>query len=75
MRRTVIFLLFILFPALVVQADHIPCEVTKLTSSDSPAGDIFGHSVSINGDYALIGASGDDDRGSVYQFNSMEDQP
>ena len=35
----------------------------KLTASDGTAGDYFGCSVSISGDYALVGAYGDDDNG------------
>jgi len=36
----------------------------KLTASDGESSDHFGYSVSINGDYAIIGATGDDDDGS-----------
>ena len=39
-------------------------EQAKITASDGKAEDWFGHSVSISGDYALIGAYGDDDNGS-----------
>ena len=39
-------------------------EEQKLFASDGAAGDIFGESVSISGDYAIVGASGDDDNGS-----------
>ena len=39
-------------------------EQQKLTPSDGAAGDIFGNSVSISGDTAIIGAYGDDDNGS-----------
>ena len=41
-------------------------EQAKLTASDGAASDAFGRSVSISGDYAIIGASSDDDKG----FNS-----
>ncbi len=45
---------------------------TKLTASDAAASDIFGWSVSISGDWAIVGASGDDDdgedSGSAYLF-------
>jgi hypothetical protein len=45
---------------------------TKVTASDGAAGDVFGYIVSINGDYALVGARDDDDNGtdsgSVYVF-------
>jgi hypothetical protein len=44
----------------------------KLTASDSAAGDLFGRSVSISGDYIVIGAYQDDpsgeDSGSAYIF-------
>jgi len=36
----------------------------KLTASDGSADDLFGFSVSISGDYAIVGAYGDDDKGS-----------
>ena len=36
----------------------------KLTADDAAAGDIFGVSVSISGDYAIVGAYFDDDNGS-----------
>jgi hypothetical protein len=39
-------------------------ETGKLTACDGAGGDIFGRSVSISGDDALIGATGDDDNGS-----------
>jgi len=40
-------------------------EQSKLTASDGAAYDDFGNSVSINGDYAIVGAFGDDDNGNV----------
>ncbi len=47
-------------------------EQAKLLASDGAAGDQFGWSVSISGDYAAVGAHGDDDNGSesgsVYIF-------
>jgi len=39
-------------------------EQAKLTASDGAADDRFGRSVSISGDYAIVGADGDDDNGS-----------
>ena len=39
-------------------------EVTKLTSSDGASDDFFAHSLSLDGDYALVGAYLDDDNGS-----------
>ena len=49
-------------------------EVTKLNPSDASSGDFFGYAVSIDGDYALIGAFGNDDvansSGSAYIFKN-----
>ena len=38
-------------------------EEAKLIPSDGAAGDEFGWSVSVSGDYAVVGAFGDDDNG------------
>jgi hypothetical protein len=47
-------------------------EVTKLVASDAVAGDLFGVSVDISGDTAVVGATGEDgagtNRGAVYIF-------
>ncbi|PNX48549.1 MAG: hypothetical protein BV457_03480 [Thermoplasmata archaeon M9B1D] len=47
-------------------------EQAKLTASDGATDDVFGYSVSLSGDTALIGAYGDDDNGyasgSAYVF-------
>lgn len=52
-------------------------EQMKVFASDGSEGDGFGSSVSISGDYAIIGASGDDDSGpdigSVYIFKREGD--
>ena len=44
----------------------------KITAADGAVGDFFGYSVSISGDYAVVGAIGDDDNGdesgSAYIF-------
>jgi hypothetical protein len=40
-------------------------QQAKLTASDGAAGDYFGYSVSISGDYAIVGAIYDDDKGSA----------
>ena len=39
-------------------------ETQKLFASDGQAGDFFGYSVAISGDYAIVGALGDDDQGN-----------
>ncbi len=48
-------------------------EVAKLTASDGSEYDFFGSSVSISGDYAIVGAYGDNedasDTGSAYIFH------
>ena len=48
-------------------------QQAKLTAFDGVGGDIFGNSISISGDYAIIGANGDDvdgntNQGSAYVF-------
>lgn len=40
-------------------------EQDKLTASDGAANDVFGYSVAISGDYAIVGARDDDDNGSA----------
>ena len=39
-------------------------ETAKLTASDGAAGDEFGYSVAVDGGTVVVGAHGDDDRGS-----------
>jgi len=50
-------------------------QVTKLTASDGAAVDMFGESVAISGDRAIVGARGDDDKGyeagSAYIFQEV----
>jgi hypothetical protein len=43
-------------------------QQAKLTASDGAAYDVFGYSVSISGDYAIVGAYNDDSKGSAYIF-------
>ena len=54
------------------QPDGSWTQVAKLTADDGAADDRFGQSVSLDGDRALVGASGDDDNGgssgSAYVF-------
>ena len=47
-----------------VRSNGVWSEQAKLTASDGVADDLFGHSVSIDGDTAVIGAFRDDDNGS-----------
>jgi len=57
------------------QGDGSWLEVDKLTASDGATGDIFGHSVSLSGDHALVGARHDDDlgdfSGSAYVYDNI----
>jgi len=59
-----------------VQAQSWP-EIAKITANDGAAGDNFGHSVSIDGNYTIVGALADDDNdedfGSAYIFYKNED--
>jgi len=60
------------------RTDDVWSEEQKLTASDGIAGDNFGISVSIDGDYAIIGAYVDDniygyDAGSAYVFKCTDD--
>jgi len=56
-------------------------QEAKLLASDGADGDYFGKSVSIDGDYALIGAYGDDDNGAdsgsayVFKKSDIENEP
>jgi len=45
------------------------CQTGELLAPDGAAGDLFGHSVSIQGDLALIGASGSGVSGAAYLFD------
>ncbi len=44
---------------------QMPVEKTKLLASDGAAADLFGCSVAISGDTAVVGAYGDDDNGDL----------
>jgi len=47
-------------------------ETAKLTASDAASGDLFGPSVSISGDTAIVGANGNGPGGSAYVFVKPE---
>ena len=57
------------------QGDGSWLEVAKLTASDGAADDLFGDSVSLSGDRALVGAYLDDDlgtsSGSAYVYENI----
>ncbi|MCX7029384.1 MAG: FG-GAP repeat protein [Spirochaetes bacterium] len=72
-RETGVVLTGLLLFALVVGMIGCPNPAepeieTKLLASDGAAGDCLGWSVSIDGDYAIVGAYEDDDKGSAYIF-------
>ena len=71
MKITSLFIVLILTLSVLTQAAYAARE-TKITADDAAAGDMFGISVSISGDYAVIGAHGNDDdggeSGSAYIF-------
>jgi hypothetical protein len=54
-------------------------QQAKITTSDGTTGDLFGNSVSISGDYVIVGAYGDDDNGddsgSAYIYDIQTTEP
>jgi hypothetical protein len=62
MKHLLLSLIFILPYTLSAQVTDE--QIQKILASDGAAGDGFGHSVSISGDYAILGAYYDDDNGS-----------
>ena len=58
--------------------DPYSLEQAKLLPSDGYSSDNFGYSVSLSGDYAIVGAYGDDDNGSssgsayIFQFSGSD---
>lgn len=44
-----------------ITSDTLTADETKLTASDGAAVDLFGRSVSVSGDTAVVGAIGGDD--------------
>ena len=47
---------------------------TKVSASDATQGDAFGNSVSIDQDYAVVGAIGNGDKGSAYIFERDDNE-
>ena len=47
-----------------IQSDGTTTQIAKLTADDGSSSDYFGYSVSISGDYIVVGAYGNDDNGS-----------
>jgi len=71
--KKLLFTLFTVFFSL----SFIQAAEKKLTASDAEAYDYFGYSVSISGDYAIVGAYGEDDggneAGAAYIYESVAD--
>ncbi len=72
LRPAIIALLALAALLLPMVAAGATTEQAKLTASDGAISDLFGYSVSISGDTAVVGADGDDDNGtdsgSAYVF-------
>jgi hypothetical protein len=64
-RPKIVVAFFLLAVPLTAIADQAPCELAKLLASDGAVDDFFGRSVSISGDYAIVGSTGDDDAGEA----------
>ncbi|MCK4440657.1 MAG: FG-GAP repeat protein, partial [Sulfurovaceae bacterium] len=48
-------------------------QITKLIASDANESNYFGDTVNINGDYAIVGAYGNDNKGAAYVFKNNND--
>ncbi|TFB11899.1 hypothetical protein E3V55_02505, partial [Candidatus Marinimicrobia bacterium MT.SAG.3] len=65
LKRTLLLTLTICAVAslAIPQPAYAQISEFKITAADGAAGDLFGNSVSISGDYAVVGARRDDDNG------------
>ena len=80
MKRLQDFGVLLISPLALAISTHgqvAPCEMQKLTASDADLLDLFGSSVAISGDAAIIGAWNDDGPfafawGSAYLFRSVD---
>ena len=61
----IVFLLCAVALSAIPQPAYAQISEFKLTASDNAAGDDFGKSASISGDYAVVGALGDNDNGDL----------
>ena len=53
--------------ASITEYEYLQAQTTKLTASDGAAGDLFGHSVAVDGDTAVVGAYEDESgKGAAY---------
>lgn len=71
MKKFYLFLTVLMIMCVGLSANWV--DEQKVTASDGAESDLFGRSISINGNYAIIGANYDDDNGddsgSVYIFH------
>ncbi|MEA1966066.1 MAG: FG-GAP repeat protein, partial [Euryarchaeota archaeon] len=65
MKRRILVSAVLSVLLLTALAANVHATEVKLTASDGAAGDFFGYSVAISGDYAVVGAREDDDAGSA----------
>ncbi len=72
-RIGVLIIALSLMLPVAMPADQLTCELAKRIASDGAVSDLFGSSVSISGDFGLVGAWRDDDNGtdsgSVYVYH------
>ena len=53
--------------ASITEYEYLQAQTSKLTASDGAAGDLFGHSVAVDGDTAVVGAYEDESgKGAAY---------
>ena len=64
LMKGLLFAAALLMAASAAHAAIDPATAQKLLADDKTAGDTFGNSVSVSGDTAVIGARGDDDKGT-----------
>ena len=63
MKKTKLVLGFMLVMLLAMSVSFVWGAEVKITASDAEFNDYFGNSVSISGDYAIVGAYGEDNNG------------
>jgi len=63
-RRILVSAVLSVLLLIAALAANVNAAEVKITASDGVAGDLFGSIVAISGDYAVVGASLDDDAGS-----------
>ena len=70
MKKKILLLMIGLLVVIVTTQAQNWSELIKSTASDAATGDYYGYSVSVSGDYAIVGAFGNDDAvnmsGSAY---------